>query len=382
MKRKWRIILGFAFAVLIISLAIVYNAKGLEADLLEIKPDTIAKTFEEDGEVIAEVEREIYAPFNGRIENLLVVEGQEVKLGDLLVQIDDTELKLQLEGLKSQLAAGSLNELAVEQARIQLEMMEQDFERINLLYDEGVATEKELELAKNQLAEAQSNLQQQQNYSSGSMEALESQINLLQKQIGRSNISSPIDGKVSNLAVKAEQAVSAAIPLMTIFEDKAYKIEVYVLTDELDYVKPGEEVELILGRDEGDQHFTGKVIDIAPAAIDAISPLGLAEKRVKVTILPTMTEKIGLRPGYKVKSTFTANKLENKLIVPKTVLFPFGDGVALWVVREGKALIQPVQTGFDNGKSLVVDEGIGEGDLVILNPQLKGLKEGKKVTSN
>ena len=64
----------------------------------------------------------------------------------------------------------------------------------------------------------------------------------------------------------------------------------------------------------------------------------------------------------------------------KRLLFPYGEGDALWVVRNGKAEVQAVETGFENDREVVITEGLQEGDLVVLNPQLEGLKEGKKIT--
>ncbi len=379
MQRKWKIIIGAAVAILVIGFVVFNSSRGLEANLLEIKSGPIAKTFEEDGEVVSEMQREIYSPFNGKIEELFVVEGQSVNKGDLLARVDDTELKLQLEGLKAQLASGSLSELSVEQARIQLVAAEKDYERINQLYDEGVVTRKELEMAENQLEAARSSLQRQQSYSDESKDAIGSQIALLQKHINQCKITSPLGGIVSNLAIKEGQVVGAAMPMMTVFKEGAYEVETYVLTDNIGYVAEGAEVELVLEKDDGDIHFFGKVTEVAPSAIDAVSPLGLQEKRVKVTIKPETIHKTDLRPGYEVKVTFTANRLDGKFVVPKTALFPLTDGEALWVVRGGRACVQPVKTGFDSGKDIVVDEGLDEGDLVILTPQLKGLKEGKKI---
>lgn len=381
MKRKWKIIIGAAVAVLVIGIIVFNSSRGLEANLLEIKPGPIAKTFEEDGEVVSEMQREIYSSFNGKIEDLFVVEGQLVNKGDLLARVDDTELKLQLEGLRAQHASGSLSILSVEQARIQLEAAEKDYERINQLYEEGAVTQKELEMAENQLEAAQSSLQRQQSYSDESKDAIGSQIALIQKHINQCKITSPLSGIVSNLAIKEGQVVGAAMPMMTVFKDGVYEVETYVLTDNIGYVAEGAEVKLVLEKDSGDVHFSGEVTEVAPSAIDAVSPLGLQEKRVKVTIKPETIQQTDLRPGYEVKVTFIADGHDNKLVVPKTALFPLGDGEALWVVRGGRAYVQSVKTGFDSGKDIVVDEGLDEGDLVILTPQLKGLKEGKKIVA-
>lgn len=152
------------------------------------------------------------------------------------------------------------------------------------------------------------------------------------------------------------------------------------------------EVDLILDRKAGDNIrdniLKGTVQSIAPTAVETISPLGLAEQRVKVLVLiePTADsfakEQIeNLFPGYKLDVEFTLDKRENELVVPKTALFPYGEKEALWVVRNGKAEVQPVEKGFENEKEAAITKGLQQGDMVILNPRLEGLKEGKKIVA-
>ena len=124
--------------------------------------------------------------------------------------------------------------------------------------------------------------------------------------------------------------------------------------------------------------YEGTVAKIAPAALEKLSALGLVERRVKVTI-DLDGDVNALRPGYTLDVEFTTHRQEGKLVVPKTVVFPYDKGDAVWVVREGKAVIQPVTTGLETGTDVVIEEGLQPGDKVIINPKLEGLKEGKKV---
>jgi len=48
-------------------------------------------------------------------------------------------------------------------------------------------------------------------------------------------------------------------------------------------------------------------------------------------------------------------------------------------VKDGKAVIQPVKKGFENDRDVAIMEGLVEGDLVILNPKMTGLAEGKRI---
>lgn len=411
-KRKWKVVLGIITAVFIAGFILYETNKGLEADLLEVKPSSIAKTFEEEGKVIAKVERTIYSMYGGEIVKIPVEEGQKVKKGDLLAVIDSKEFGFQLEQLKAQLKSIQGEEystyqepyeskiksqqLLVEQAERDLETAEINFERIEKLYSEGAVSKSEYEDAQNLVKKAKNNLQQQKEalsllyetykptsgtkqYYTGRKEALKAQIELLEYKINKCNIVSPIDGIVSNLSVEKGEFVNPNSPIMTVFQKGSYEVEVYVLTEDVNSIYPGMKVKLIQDRKNEDIVFEGSVKKIAPFAVEKTSALGLEEQRVKVTVEPKIPKTLELYPGYKLDVEFTTEKRENKLVVPKTVLFPYGDGYALWVVRNGKAEIQPVKRGFENDRDVVIVEGLEKGDFVILNPQLKGLKEGKKI---
>ena len=110
-----------------------------------------------------------------------------------------------------------------------------------------------------------------------------------------------------------------------------------------------------------------------------ISALGLEEQRVKVTVKPEFPKNFRMFPGIILDVEFTIDKREDVLAVPKTALFPYEKGEALWKVESEKAKIQPVETGFENDSHVVITKGLAPGDLIILNPQLYGLKEGKKI---
>lgn len=379
MKRKWKIILGAVLVIFILGFVFFNSNKGLEASLLEVKPRSIAKTFEEEGEVVSEIQRPVYPSYGGKIVSLPVAEGQVVKKGDILAKIDTEELKLQLEKLKAEQVESHLKQLSIEQAQRELQAAIKNLKRISQLYKEGAVTESEYEEAKNTVEAAENNLQQQKQLYIRSKEALEAQINLLNHKIDSCSITAPVSGTVSNLSVKKGQVVSPNSPIMTIFQQGSYKVEVYVLAEDISQIKKGMKVELVLEKSDGDVRFEGVVEAVAPSAVRTVSALGLEEKRVKVTVKPITPDKLELRPGYELDVVFTTEKQENRLVVPKTALFPYGNGEALWVVREGKAKVQPVKTGFENERDVVIEDGIRKGDFVILNPQLEGLKEGKKV---
>lgn len=106
----------------------------------------------------------------------------------------------------------------------------------------------------------------------------------------------------------------------------------------------------------------------------------MLEQRVKVTV--SLSGDTGwLRPGYDLDVTFVTDQAEGVLAVPKTTVFNKDGERAVWVVRAGRAEIQPVQTGLETDDDAVIISGLEEGDLVISNPRLDELREGVRIVA-
>lgn len=408
-KLKW-----LFWGVIILSIAgysLYTKAQPLKAELIKIEPQTIAKTFTEEGKVVSEEEQDIYITQGGKILDLPVKEGDLVKRGDLLLKLDATELNYQIRQLKGQLtslrgqerqaarepydAQINAQELAVEQARLQWEAATKELERAKTLYQEGAISQGALEIAERAVKETANLLAQQEQalklldeqqsapqgtreQFAGSREATQAQIALLEYQKDRATIYAPMEGRVKALQVKGGMVIAPGTPILSLFKPGDYQVEVFLLSEDVALAKPGMKVRVIQESKTGDKVFDGEVAGIAPAAQEKISALGLVEQRVKVTVA-LKGDLNNLRPGYTMDVEFTTHREKNRLVVPKTVLFPYQGQEALWVVRGGKAQILTVKKGFETDDNVVIGEGLQSGDLIIRNPQQEGLQEGKKV---
>jgi len=411
---KWKIVFSALLALGVAGYLFFNSQKGIEAPVLEVQPGSIAATFKEEGVVVAGSEQNVLALYGGEISAVTVSEGQQVRAGDLLAEINTREIDFQLQQLQAQLksvrgqqsgayqkpyaAEIASQRLLVERAENDLAAYQTNLKRIEELYTGGAVSEKDLQDARQMASGAANNLALQQQalrlldessnpqrgtaqFFAGQIEALEAQIDLLEYQKQKNRITAAISGVVGNVTVKVGDLVATGSPLLHIFKTGSYKLEVFVLAADVASVRPGMAVDLILETKDGDHVFPGQVKRIAPSAVAKTSALGLEEQRVKVTIVWTTTGGVKLFPGYRMDAEFTTDQRKNVLIVPKVALFPYEDGDAVWLVQEGKAVIRPVRKGFETNRDVVVEEGLAAGDLIIINPQLEGLTEGKKITA-
>jgi len=152
-KRK---ILILSIFIALVGAFVYENNRGIEAEVLEVQPVTVTRTFKEEGKIIPAVEYYVHSLQAGEIVELNAEEGQEVKTGDILAVINSRELEFQLKQLQAELKSLrgeeakafqkpldseiKSQELLVQQVRNEVTTLENDFKRIEKLYSEGAVT--------------------------------------------------------------------------------------------------------------------------------------------------------------------------------------------------------------------------------------------------
>lgn len=365
MRKKWKIALGAVFGVVVLSNLIFQTLKPLEVSLMKVEAEDISKKLTEEGIVLAEEEKYISSIYGGKITGINVREGDKVKKGDILITFDTQEIAYQIQSLQG--------ELRSIQAQKDLQELTVDLETKKLLYEAGIISKKDYEDARYTI---------HSDYYPALISAVRAQIDLLYYQASQRNAISASDGIVTNLQVEEGMVVAPGTQLTTIISGDSYTVETYVLTEDASRLEPGMEVTLIQKNKSGDIIFSGNVDRIAPTAVEKISALGLVEQRLRIAVIPEIPKNLSLKPGYSLDVEFTIDKKEGQLVVPKTVLFPYKDGEALWVVEQGQAAVRTVIKGFENDRDTAITEGLQEGDLIILNPKAEGLTEGKRINTD
>lgn len=413
MKKKWRLILGAAFLLAVLGFVIFQVVQEEQVDVKRVEPSNIKRSFTENGEVRPREERNVFSMFPGRIETLLVEEGDRVEEGDLLAVLDDEEFKYSLAEIEAQLqglrgeemqlgeepgpAETEKMRLNIEQAESYLETAEDDYQRMEHLFEQGAVSEQELQEAEERIEEAQYNLASQQKAlevlhesylpPKGSREVLEarraallSQKELIKYKRDNYKIHAPISGTAAKLEVEEKGLVSPQAPMLTLFQSKNLIVETMVLTQDIFELSEGMGVTLTLELRDEDLEFPGEITAISSYAEKGVSALGLEEERVKVTVEPSIPRDLELAPGYRLEVEFTMQELSDKLVVPQTALFTSEGEDALLVVEDGSTELRPVTTGLETRQEVVIEKGIEKGELVLVNPQAEGIDEGSRVS--
>ncbi len=412
MKKRWKII--FAVVIILAGAGFVSTQAlgGVEVDVVRVLPQDITDSFTEDGEVESSEDRNVISVNSAKIEELYAEQGERVESGELIAVLDDREIEYSIRELRAQIRALDAEretltqdpgeaeleniELGIEHAQDSLESAKNSLDRVESLYEEGLATEMELEEAEDMVNEAEYNLEQQEksiemleeSYDppQGAEQVIDAQISALQSQVefmesqGEDyEIYAPISGIVTNLEAEQGGVATPERPMMTIIQDEDYQIKSQVLTRDIYHVYQGMDVVLTQERRDEDVEFTGEVIDIAPYARETVSTLGLEEERVEVTISPDIPDDVQLGPGYQLEVEYIDDELEDELIIPKSAVFTYEGEGAVFIVENDRAELVEITTGLETNREVVITEGLSAEDLVISDPDQDGLEPGSSV---
>lgn len=202
----------------------------------------------------------------------------------------------------------------------------------------------------------------------------------LRSQSDLYNITSPVDGVINSVTIENTNMVSSMAPAFIVQGDGDVQVEVKVSTRDISTVAVGDEVRLILDQRTGDIELVGTISYIASNAVVEISPLGIEERKVMVYIDPENGEPLGA--GYEVDTKFTVFSEGNKLVVPNSALYKVDGQDTVMVIKSGKAVEVLVTLGYELTGESIVEAGLAEGDMVIIDLEASDLSPGKNVTSS
>ena len=255
----------------------------------------------------------VSAEATGKLLSLNIEEGSEVKPSDVLGMIDTVPAVLQIKQLDAQLAAVQ-SKLAGVKAQIaaqvqQKENLQVNVDRIGKLFESGVATQQQkddidgqMKLVKKQIDASKTQITSIQK----EIKVLEENKQLLEYQLSKCSVISPINGTILQKYVKAGEMAVAGKPLFKVADLSSLDLRCYITGDKLAQLKLGQKVKVLI--DSGKEttaELDGKVTWISSEAEFTPKIIQTKEERVKlvyavkVNVKNDGTLKIGM-PGEMV----------------------------------------------------------------------------------
>lgn len=330
------------------------------------------------GYVVARRQATVSAKVTGKVEEVLIEEGMEVKEGQLLARLDDTTTRPQLELAERQLEAAVKN---LQEVEVRLAEAERNLKRNQQLRAEKLVSEQALDASQAEVGALRARL-----------EALKSEVKVAQSNVrvrvqdlDDLLVRAPFDGVVVSKDAQPGEMVSpisagggfTRTGIATVVDMDSREIEVDVNEAFINRVKAGQKAEAVLDA-YPDWTIPCHVINIVPTAdrqkatvrvrigFDELDPRILPDMGVKVSFLddrPEQPETAAARPAVRV---------------PSTAIMKDGDTTFVWRVRDDSVERVAVRTGgVRNGQTEVLS-GIASGDVLVAKP-VEGLAEGAPV---
>lgn len=306
------------------------------------KREAMAETRITTGTVRSATVSPLAAKVMGNVTRVLVTEGQHVRAGELLLEIDDREM---LAGRAQATAGASEVEQAIAAARANAGVMAATYNRFAVLRERGSVSPQEFDeiAAKNTAAQAQ--LEQalaQRTRARAAVSAAETFLSYAQ-------VRSPIDGMVTARMIDPGGQAAPGMPLLTVEDDRRYRVETTVDESLAARVHAGDPV----------------TVDGAPAVVSSVVPaVDPATRSALVKI--DLPRGAGFRSGSFVRVAFTTGTRDG-ITLPAAAVQRNGQLTSVAIVgADGVAQMRLVTLGDRRGDRVEVLSGIDAGEKVAL----------------
>ncbi len=431
-----------AVAVVLVGAAVVAanfyfkREKGLPVTTEAIKTRDLEAIVSASGKIQPKRLVNISADTPGRVVNLAVNEGDRVKIGQFLLQIDPKSLRTRVDSGSASLDAAeqSLETMrqAIETSKVQLQQAQQNLARQQDLWKQQLTTREALDRAVNDVRGAESAVQEREKQIKPQMSRIAQERATLESaryDLSKVRIESPIDGIVTRRNIQeGETAVvgtmnNAGTVLLTLADMGVIQAEVEVDETNVPSVQIGQLAKITIDAIP-DKSFKGHVTEIGNSPIQTTTTTQVAAgtQATNFKVVVVLDEKVPeVRPGFTCTADITTATRKNVVSVPipavavRELIYDANGQIVrepktdkrrrsssvetvasaqelkpgqtrkevegVFVVRDGKAEFLPIKMGIAGDKYFEVLGSLNVGDAVITGPynSVRGMADGNTV---
>ena len=306
------------------------------------------------GEVRARVESRLGFRVAGKLARRLVEPGQRVQAGQLLAQLDASDLQLSVDAVRAQ----------VEAARTQRDLAAAEFRRFQSLKEQNFISGAELERREAQLKAAQAQLDQAQ-----------AQLSVQSNQAAYGGLRADVSGVVTAIEAEVGQVLAAGTPVVRLAADGPRDVVFSVPEHKVSGLRPGMAVRVQPWSEA--PALAGRVREVSASADPATRTFLIKAALEGSTGLPLGATVNVAVPGL------GGGGLEGKPVIklPTSALRQEGQGSAVWLLDEASMTVklQPVAVATFDGNQAVIASGLQPGMLVVATG-VHVLSPGQKVS--
>lgn len=301
---------------------------GMPVEAAPVKVERINQVVTAVGSLQSDESVVLSPEIAGRVATINFAEGQAVKAGELLIQLDDAVYAAEL-----------------DEARANLSLSRTNHQRAAELFRKGAGTERARDEAFSK------------------MKVDEARVGLAKARVEKMALRAPFDGVAGLRTVSVGDYVNVGQELVNVEKMDLIKVDFRLAELNLSLVEVGQKLEVNVDA-FGDRSFSGEVYAINPR-IDADGRSVVVRARI------ANTDGI-LRPGLFARVSLVVNSRNDAIIIPEQALMPQGESHNVYVVdAEGKAQMRQVKLGIRRKGEVEIVEGLTATDVVISGGQMK-----------
>lgn len=287
---------------------------------IKVEPQDFSNSIALSGSIDANEQIEIHSEVSGIVESISFTEGSQVSKGQVLLKVNDVELRAQLVQAKTKEGLSSENE-----------------RRAKLLLQKEAISQEEYDIA------------------SADFKSMKAQTQLIQAQIGKTSIRAPFSGKVGLRNISPGTYVTPTTLIANLVSSNQLKITFSIPEKYASQITKGSEI-----------NFTvPNVADKFKAKIYALEPgIELATRTMKIRAL-TDNSNGKLLPGTFANVELSLGTIKNAIIIPTEVVVPVQDGKVVYIAQNGKAKEVKIEALARTDKNIVITSGLNPGDSLI-----------------
>ncbi|MBM7557336.1 efflux RND transporter periplasmic adaptor subunit [Halanaerobacter jeridensis] len=319
------------------------------------------------------------------VDKVLVDTGDRVQKGATLVQLDQEDIKANINvaragletaqaGLEEMMAGAREEEIdklkaQVEQAKANYEQAESDYERYQRLYDKEVISKQQFEgiktkyiSAKNSYKSVQESLKMAQagptkeqiKTQRAQVKQAQAQLDTAKLNLAKTKITAPFSGLVAEVNTEEGEMVGTQ-PVVSIVDLSTIEIQTYVSENNVNKLELGQQVEVDFNALAN--KLKGRIKNISPT-------LNQREKGFAIKIKVNNSGQL-IKSGMYAEIKIETQRSSGNLVIPKQSLLRENGSAYVFKVEANKAVKEEVTTGLTTASEVEILSGLDNGDKVI-----------------
>jgi len=373
--------------VVVALLASYFRESSLKVRAAVVQRGPIRSLISTNGKIEAIRNLEAHAPIATTVKRLLVKEGDQVRKGQLLLQLDDADIRSQAARAQAEIKSAQAQQSALDaggtqeevltlntqlaKARTDRDLAQRNLEALHRLQQEGAASPGEVRQAEDKLQSAQADLslleqKKKERYSRPEAAKIQAQVSEAQAAydaaedaLGKSSVRAPFDGTVYSLPVKQGAFVQAGDLLLQEADLSSVMVRAFVDEPDIGRLQQGQKVEVTWDAIPG-RTWTGAVSTVPSTVKLRVS------RNVGETTCTIDNHDLRLLPNVNVGVTIVVAEHDNVLTLQRDGVHADDNKLYVFRIVDDRLKREPIEISLQNLTRVEITNGLPEGAQVAL----------------